>query len=110
MITLITGMSGTGKSTLIAALAARGHAAVDLDAPAYSEYRPTPAGWHSRGGDIARLPRLDHDLREVLPLQVAHFGAALRKPERLLVAKHEVDHFLARRAGLIHGRRELAVS
>ncbi len=49
MIILITGMSGTGESTLIAALAARGHAAVDLDAPAYSEYRQTPDGreWRS---------------------------------------------------------------
>lgn len=36
---LITGMSATGKSTLIAALAARGHHAVDLDHPEYSEYR-----------------------------------------------------------------------
>lgn len=36
---LITGMSATGKSTLTAELAARGHHAVDLDTPDYSEYR-----------------------------------------------------------------------
>ena len=33
---LITGMSGTGKSTVIRALAARGHRAVDLDCDDYS--------------------------------------------------------------------------
>lgn len=36
---LITGMSATGKSTLTAELAARGHHAVDLDTPDFSEYR-----------------------------------------------------------------------
>ena len=36
---LITGMSGSGKSTLVAALANCGHQAVDLDTPAWSEYR-----------------------------------------------------------------------
>lgn len=38
---LLTGMSGTGKSTVIAALAARGLAAVDVD----------DAGWSSPGPD-----------------------------------------------------------
>jgi len=37
---LLTGMSGTGKSTVIGALAARGYRAVDMDAPGYSEYGP----------------------------------------------------------------------
>jgi shikimate kinase len=35
---LITGMSGTGKSAVIAELAARGHRAVDLDCEEYSEW------------------------------------------------------------------------
>ncbi len=35
---LLTGMSGTGKSTLIAALAARGYKAVDTDSDAWSEW------------------------------------------------------------------------
>jgi dephospho-CoA kinase len=34
---LITGISGTGKSTVTAALAARGYEAVDADEPEYSE-------------------------------------------------------------------------
>jgi broad-specificity NMP kinase len=35
---LITGMSGTGKSTVVAELKARGHRAVDLDTAEYSEW------------------------------------------------------------------------
>jgi broad-specificity NMP kinase len=35
---LITGMSGTGKSTVIEELAARGYRAVDLDSDAWSEW------------------------------------------------------------------------
>ena len=37
---LLTGMSGTGKSTLVSELAARGYRAVDLDSDAYSEWAP----------------------------------------------------------------------
>lgn len=35
---LITGMSGTGKSTVVGELVARGHRAVDLDTPEWSEW------------------------------------------------------------------------
>ncbi|MBX7484050.1 AAA family ATPase [Qipengyuania qiaonensis] len=37
---LITGMSGTGKSTAVKALRAAGTWAIDLDADGYSEWRP----------------------------------------------------------------------
>jgi shikimate kinase len=40
---LLTGMSGTGKSTVIAELAARGYQAFDLDSDAYSEWVAVPA-------------------------------------------------------------------
>ncbi len=39
---LLTGMSGTGKSTLVGELLARGYRAVDADEPAYSEDRMMP--------------------------------------------------------------------
>jgi dephospho-CoA kinase len=39
---LITGMSGTGKSTVVAALAARGRKAVDADEPGYSRVVSVP--------------------------------------------------------------------
>jgi len=35
---LLTGVSGTGKSAIVAELLARGHHAVDLDCPAYSHW------------------------------------------------------------------------
>ncbi|WP_205678745.1 AAA family ATPase [Aquisphaera insulae] len=37
---LLTGMSGTGKSSLIVALRGRGFRAVDMDEPGWSEYAP----------------------------------------------------------------------
>jgi dephospho-CoA kinase len=36
---LLTGMSGTGKSTLIHALRARGYKSIDMDEPGWSEHR-----------------------------------------------------------------------
>lgn len=39
MRVLLTGMSGSGKSTLVTELQARGYQAIDLDGPAWSEYR-----------------------------------------------------------------------
>lgn len=41
---LITGMSGTGKSSVVRELVARGHHAVDADEPAYSELRAAAPG------------------------------------------------------------------
>lgn len=41
---LITGMSGTGKSTAVRRLRARGHAAVDTDTDAWSEWVTLPDG------------------------------------------------------------------
>jgi broad-specificity NMP kinase len=37
---LLTGMSGTGKSTVIRELALRGYRAIDMDEPGWSEYAP----------------------------------------------------------------------
>jgi dephospho-CoA kinase len=41
---LITGMSGTGKSTVLAALAGRGHRTVDTDTDRWSEWTTLPDG------------------------------------------------------------------
>jgi dephospho-CoA kinase len=41
---LLTGVSGTGKSTLVAELHARGHHAVDADEPTYSHEVAAPDG------------------------------------------------------------------
>lgn len=46
---LVTGMSGTGKSAVLQALAARGHHVVDTDDPGWSTDARTP------DGDVERL-------------------------------------------------------
>ena len=50
----LTGMSGTGKSTVIARLAELGYAAVDLDEPAWSIYDET-GDWIWREDGVRRL-------------------------------------------------------
>jgi shikimate kinase len=49
---LLTGMSGTGKSTVIDELAARGHKAVDLDSDAFSEWVQTDGMADSAGTPV----------------------------------------------------------
>lgn len=63
---LITGMSGTGKSTAVRGLAARGHAAVDTDADLWREWVTLPDGsrdWIWREAAVRELltaPRGGH--------------------------------------------------
>lgn len=57
---LLTGMSGTGKSTLVTALAALGHKAIDLDDPEWSEMVSDP----SAPGVSASAPGQDWTWRE----------------------------------------------
>ena len=56
---LVTGMSGTGKSTALVALGRRGFRVVDADSPAWSEWIPAADGsdreWVWREDRIARL-------------------------------------------------------
>ena len=54
---LLTGMSGTGKSTVTVALAARGYKAIDLDSDAYSK-------WVEVAEDSGVLPDRDWVWRE----------------------------------------------
>jgi dephospho-CoA kinase len=55
---LITGMSGTGKSTALESLHARGHTTMDTDTDAFSKWVTTPEGsqdWTWREPAIAEL-------------------------------------------------------
>ncbi len=55
---LVTGMSGAGKSTVVAALGRRGHRAVDTDSDAWSRWETLPDGsrdWVWCEDAIARL-------------------------------------------------------
>lgn len=47
---LITGLSGTGKSSVVAALASRGYRAVDLDTPEWSEIVASDSPTSGLGG------------------------------------------------------------
>lgn len=51
---LLTGMSGTGKSSVIDRLAASGHRAVDLDGPRWSVY-DEHGDWIWREGEIEEI-------------------------------------------------------
>ena len=55
---LLTGMSGTGKSTLIAELAERGYKSVDLDEPGWSEYN-TAGNWAWREDRVDELLKVE---------------------------------------------------
>lgn len=57
---LLTGMSGTGKSSVIAELRARGYAAVDCDEPGWSEHDPD-GDWVWREDRIRDLLAHDDD-------------------------------------------------
>ena len=55
MRVLVTGMSGTGKSTALAELARRGYRVVDTDSPEWSEWVPGADEWLWREDRIAEL-------------------------------------------------------
>jgi RNase adaptor protein for sRNA GlmZ degradation len=57
---LLTGMSGTGKSTLVRELRRRGHTAYDADDDGYSEPR-ADGRWGWRADLVADLLARDHD-------------------------------------------------
>lgn len=59
---LLTGMSGTGKSTVVEELSRRGYKAVDLDCDAFSEWVPFSA--EPRSSDSAVEPDRDWVWRE----------------------------------------------
>ena len=69
MIILITGMSGTGKSSVIAELLARGHHAHDLDTAEWSEWTTAdPAdslGLTTRERDVLRLVSAGRTNRQI---------------------------------------------
>jgi dephospho-CoA kinase len=52
---LVTGMSGTGKSTALGELGRRGYRVVDTDSPAWSEWIPAVDEWLWREDRIAEL-------------------------------------------------------
>lgn len=74
---LLTGMSGTGKSTVLGELAARGHRVVDLDEPGWSREVPTADGGVEQVWEHDRVARLldGHDAHDDGLLVVAGCAA-----------------------------------
>lgn len=105
MKVLITGMSGTGKSSTIAALAASGYRAIDLDEDGWSGWEPCggdPTGanpGHDWLWDEARLERLLDD-EEVAPLFVAgcapNMGRFVPRFDRIVLLRAPTDILLDR--------------
>lgn len=58
---LVTGMSGTGKSTALVELAKRGFRVVDADSPEWSRWVPAADEWLWREDRIAALLAEDGD-------------------------------------------------
>src|ERR671932_1225873 len=58
---LVTGMSGTGKSTALVELAKRGFRVVDTDSPEWSEWVPSADEWLWREERMAALLAEDGD-------------------------------------------------
>jgi dephospho-CoA kinase len=58
---LVTGMSGTGKSTALAELGRRRFRVVDTDSPAWSEWMPATNEWLWREDRIAELLESEED-------------------------------------------------
>jgi dephospho-CoA kinase len=58
---LVTGMSGTGKSTALAGLRARGFEVVDTDEPGWSDWSDEEGGSVWREARIAELLAREHD-------------------------------------------------
>jgi shikimate kinase len=58
---LVTGMSGTGKSTALSELGRQGFRVVDTDSPAWSEWIPAAGEWVWREDRIAELLATEED-------------------------------------------------
>jgi shikimate kinase len=58
---LVTGMSGTGKSTVLAELAKRGYATVETDVEPWSEWSDEAAGYVWNEALVAELLEREHE-------------------------------------------------
>ena len=102
-VVLVTGMSGTGKSTALAELARRGHRVVDTDYGGFSEEVPSPDGRERE--QLWREDRIDALLDEhddgVLFISgcVANQGKFYPRFEAVVLLSAPADVILERLAG-----------
>ena len=105
MKTLITGMSGTGKSAIIAELVGTGHLALDLDENGFSRWMPcdgNPTGANSGHDWVWNEERLDEQLRQDIdkPLFLAgcapNMGRFVPRFDRIILLSAPAEILLSR--------------
>ncbi|WP_372424776.1 AAA family ATPase [Salinarimonas chemoclinalis] len=113
---LITGMSGTGKSAVVAALVARGRSAIDLDADGWSEWVPCegdPTGaragydWLWNEAKLAGLLAAERDAPLFVAGCASNMGAFVRLFDRVVLLTAPLPLLLDRvraRSGGLYGK------
>jgi dephospho-CoA kinase len=108
---LITGMSGTGKSTVLGLLSERGHRTVDTDSDAWSRWVTLPDGsrdWVWREQAIAGLLTTQHEGHLFLAGCKSNQGAFYPLLDHIVLLSAPADVLLARvaeRTGNPYGKR-----
>jgi len=98
-VVLVTGMSGTGKSTALAELARRGHRVVDTDDDGWTEEAPLPDGGAERlwnEGRIEQLVRRPRDGALFVSGCVANQGRFYPRFDAVVLLSAPVDVILQR--------------
>ncbi len=96
---LVTGMSGTGKSTALELLAERGHAVVDTDTDAWSEWVTLPDGsldWIWREDAMARLLDVRRDDTLFVAGCKSNQGSLYPRFDEIVLLSAPADLLLAR--------------
>lgn len=92
----MTGMSGTGKSTALAALQTRGFEAVDTDEPGWTEWSDKEAGYVWREDRIAELLARDSDGPLYVSGTVSNQGRFYRHFDAIVLLSAPADVLLGR--------------
>ena len=93
---LITGMSGTGKSSALAELRRRGFEAVDTDEPGWSEWSDEDGGYLWREERIAELLDRDRGVTLFVSGTVSNQGRFYPRFDAVVLLSAPVDVLLAR--------------
>jgi broad-specificity NMP kinase len=93
---LVTGMSGTGKSTALAALRARGFEVVDTDEPGWSEWSDEEGGYVWREERIAELLACEHDTPLYVSGAVSNQGRFYAQFDAVVLLSAPADVLLER--------------
>jgi thymidylate kinase len=96
---LVTGMSGTGKSSALAELHARGFETVDTDAPGWTEWSDEEDGYVWREEPIAALLAADRNVPLVVSGTVSNQGRFYPDFDAVVLLSAPAEVLLARIAG-----------